>query len=117
MSRNPLLPYGIIAVVGLFLIIIISYVGVNHREAGDGNENNESLEAMNVETIFKNQCASCHGDDLSGSDTVPALLHVGDSLSKEEITEIINNGADGMPAELVNPDQADEIAEWLLEQE
>lgn len=117
MSRNPLLPYGIIAVVGLFLIIIISYVGVNHREAAEKDNNNEIEEAMTVEEVFKKQCATCHGDDLSGSNTAPDLLDVGSRLSEDEIKDVIINGADGMPGGLVNQEQTEMITEWLLEQE
>lgn len=114
MSRNPVIPYAIIAIVGVLAVIIISYVGVNHRNA---EQNPQESSSIDVEAVFKNQCASCHGDDLSGNGA-PALSNVGSTLSEDEIKDIIINGTDnGMPAGLVNNEQAAAIAEWLSEKE
>mgnify|MGYP001232318950 CR=1 FL=1 len=110
MSRNPVIPYGIMAVIGIVAIIVISYVGVNHRQA---QENPAEVVELDAEAIYKNQCAHCHGDDLSGLGA-PALTEVGSKFSQEEITDIIIHGTDnGMPGGLVNNEQAEVIAEWL----
>lgn len=113
MSRNPVVPYAVIAIVGILIVIIISYVGVNHRNAAD--EGPDETVSLDVETVYKNQCAVCHGDDLSGN-SAPALSQVGSTLSEEEIRDIIIHGTDnGMPGGLVNNEQAAAIAEWLSE--
>jgi len=115
MSRNPILPYGLIAVIGILTVIIISYVGVNHRHAAENEGNEQEVAVLDAEAIFKNQCASCHGDDLSGN-TAPALSNVGNTLTEDEIKEIIIHGTDnGMPGGLVDNEQAELIAEWLSE--
>lgn len=117
MSRNPVIPYAIIAVVGILAVIIISYVGVNHRNAAEDNDNVDEAVSLNAEDIYKNQCATCHGDDLSGNGA-PALSQVGSSLSEDEIRDIIIHGTDnGMPGGLVSNEQAAAIAEWLSERE
>lgn len=117
MSKNPVVPYAIIAVIGILAVIIISYVGVDQKKAIENPDeaNGETEEAADPEEIFQNNCASCHGDDLSG-DSAPDLTEVGSEHSEEEIEEIINEGTDGgMPGGLVDNEQAAEIAEWLAE--
>lgn len=117
MGKNLVLPYAIIAIMGIFVIIIISYVGVEQRNAIQNPEEAGETEVLDAEDLFKNSCASCHGGDLEGV-SAPALSNVGSKLSEEEIENIINNGIEGsMPAGLVNPQEAAEIAEWLSEME
>ncbi|HLS59593.1 MAG TPA: cytochrome c [Virgibacillus sp.] len=124
MSKNPIIPYAITAILGVLLVIIISYVGVNQREAIENPEEavseeeaNEEGEAMNMdaEEVYKNSCANCHGADLTG-ESAPDLTEVGSRLSKDEIEEIIIHGTDGgMPEGLVEDEQAEALAEWLAE--
>jgi len=58
MSKNPVLPYGIIAVLGILAIIIVSYVGVDQREARENPEESENnVEELSAEDLFKNNCA------------------------------------------------------------
>lgn len=118
MIRNPLIPYAIIAILGVVTVIVVSYFGVNQREAiqnPDAVEAGETLE--DPEEIYKNTCASCHGDDLSG-ETATELQQVGNRLSEEEIKTIIIEGTDtGMPGGLVNNEEAEILSEWLAEQE
>lgn len=123
--RNSVLPYGIIAIVGIFVAVIIFYIGVSQREdiqlAEDGEET-EVVEDGDVEegatndpeAIYANSCAGCHGDDLSGT-SAPDLTTVGGSLSQDEIEDIINNGKGTMPPALVSPEEAAVLAEWLSE--
>lgn len=117
MSKNPVLPYGIIAVLGILAVIIISYVGVDQREARENPEESENnVEELSGEDLFKSNCATCHGDDLSG-DSAPALTDVGSKLSEEEIEDIIINGTGDMPAGQASNEEAPIIAEWLSEKE
>jgi len=70
----------------------------------------------------KSTCVSCHGDQLKGMTAakIPALLGVGDRLSKDEIMTIIKNGRGQMPvsyepnikAGLTDADM-DKLAAWL----
>jgi len=123
MSKNPVVPYAITAILGVLLVIFISYIGVNQREAIEDPEGAVSEEAanedeamtMDADEIYKNSCASCHGGDLTG-ESAPDLTEVGSRISEDEIEEIIINGTDGgMPAGLVEDEQAEALAEWLSE--
>ena len=118
MIKNPVVPYAIIAIIGIFTVIVLSYVGVNQREAiqnPDEAAADTTETADNPEEIYKNSCASCHGAELSGG-SAPDLTQVGGKLSADEIVDIINNGTDGgMPPGMATPPQAEALAEWLVE--
>ncbi len=124
MKRN-VLPFGIIAILGVFVAIIVFYVGVSQRddiqlaEENDGEEvteeeNGEGEVSDDPEAIFANSCASCHGDDMTGS-VGPDLTTVGSDHSTEDIEEIINNGQGAMPPGTAPPEEAAVLAEWLSE--
>lgn len=70
-------------------------------------------------TIVQSQCMGCHANDLSGANG-PALLGVGNRLSKEEIVETITNGRNGgaMPAykDSLSTEEIDQLAVWLTKQ-
>src|SRR5699024_5775243 len=123
--RNSVLPYGIIAIVGIFVAIIVFYIGVGQREDIQLAEEGEDAEvvedgdveegdANDPEAIYASSCAGCHGDDLSGT-SGPDLTAVGSYLSKEEIETVINEGQGSMPPALVSPEEAEVLADWLSE--
>jgi quinoprotein glucose dehydrogenase len=55
------------------------------------------LVERNDKSLFKNQCASCHGDDLKGNPDVPSLVGVGDRRTRDDIAKIIREGTGRMP--------------------
>lgn len=121
MKRNAVMPYAIIAIVGIVLVIVISVAGSNQRAAIEKKANSEQTEqkaegetSEAPEDIFANSCASCHGNDLSGG-FGPDLRKVGNELSEKEIHTIIMKGKGDMPAGIVNEGQADALAGWLAE--
>src|SRR5699024_2837160 len=123
MKKN-IVPFGIIAVVGILAAIIVFYVGVNQREdirlaeenGGEAVEEDGGEQTSDPEEIFSSNCATCHGDDLSG-EMGPDLTKVGAELSEDEIHDVIMNGKGQMPPGLVDADEADALAEWLGEME
>ncbi|TDJ27128.1 MAG: c-type cytochrome [Gammaproteobacteria bacterium] len=48
--------------------------------------------------VYARNCASCHGMDLQGSETGPALLGVRERLGYGEIVEMVENGSGRMPS-------------------
>lgn len=85
-----------------------------NNNAADNNNatNNESVDSAAGEEVFQKNCASCHGDDLSGG-VGPSLEAVGADHSVDDIKDIIENGQGSMPAGLVDGDDEDAVAEWL----
>ncbi|MBO8156061.1 MAG: cytochrome c [Bacillaceae bacterium] len=124
MKKNPLVPYAMIAILGIVAMVILSGVGLNQMdEVKNQDENQEqqeqggAAETTDPEEIFSQSCAACHGADLAGGAGGPALNDVGGRLSKEEIQQVINNGRPGtaMPGGLVSQEQAEILAQWLSE--
>ena len=49
-------------------------------------------------SLYKNNCASCHGDHLQGAPpTFPSLVDIGKRRTREQITSIIREGTGRMP--------------------
>ncbi|WP_458411873.1 cytochrome c551 [Schinkia sp. CFF1] len=65
-----------------------------------------------AEGIFKQSCASCHGQNLEGG-VGPDLTKVGTRLDQAGIENILANGRNAMPAGLIQGDDAKAVAEWL----
>lgn len=71
-------------------------------------------EASNAEAIYKANCVSCHGADLSGK-VGPNLQKTGAKLSQEQITAKIQNGGGGMPSykNTLKEPEIQALTEWL----
>src|SRR5699024_12540577 len=85
---------------------------IQQAEENGGEENGESMDEG--EEVFQQNCATCHGDDLSGGNG-PDLTKVGSEMSKDDIHDIIDNGNGDMPPGIVAGEDADIVAEWLSE--
>jgi cytochrome c len=82
---------------------------------GGGEEGGDSAGGGEAEKVFAQNCASCHGENLGGG-AGPALEAVGGKYSKDEILDIIKNGkGGGMPAGLIQGEEAEMVAAWLAE--
>jgi|SRR5690625_516487 len=67
--------------------------------------------------IYKKNCASCHGQDLSGG-AGPDLATIGSKYSAQEIEDIIENGIGNMPAQKkVAEDDRTTLAQWLSDKQ
>ncbi|WP_420541711.1 MULTISPECIES: c-type cytochrome [Guptibacillus] len=83
-------------------------------EEGGGEKGGDSA-GGEAEKVFAQNCASCHGENLGGG-AGPALEAVGGKYSKDEILEIIKNGkSGGMPAGVIQGEEAEMVATWLSE--
>lgn len=85
----------------------------NTEEASDPSTPGESkVDAGKAEELYASNCASCHGQDLSGG-AGPDLHDVGSKMSEDEIKNKIEKGGGGMPGGLVSGDDLDTLASWL----
>lgn len=123
MKRNAVIPYALIAIIGILTVIVISFVGVNQREdiqkaeegGGTAEQAQEGETTGDPEEIFEANCAACHGADLSGG-MGPDLTKVGSDHSADDIMDIIQNGQGSMPAQSqVSAEDAEALAKWLSE--
>ncbi|MCJ7841858.1 cytochrome c [Lederbergia sp. NSJ-179] len=113
MKRNPLVPYFLIFALGLVLMFFLGIKGIGdakeiaNEAEGEGGGEEVTFEP---EAFAKKTCITCHGENLDGG--AGPSLH-GTGLSKEEVADILQNGKGAMPPGLVEPDNIDEMAEWV----
>ncbi|MFS1517888.1 cytochrome c550 [Bacillus sp. SCS-151] len=113
MNRNPLVPYALIAVLGIGLMLFLSFKGLGDAEKiALGEEEPQEEVVQSPEEIYNGSCIGCHGGNYEGV-AGPALLGVGDKLDLDQIKDILANGKGTMPPGLVPADQLDAMAEWL----
>jgi len=79
-----------------------------------GKDKDETAVEIAGEEAYKNSCASCHANDLSGS-VGPDISKAGEKYDKDELKDIMVNGKGDMPAGLADEDEAEDIAKWLKE--
>lgn len=104
--------------VPLLAIFIAAGCGNQADEDNKSNNTEKSSETTAEADIPKSyqSCASCHGGNLEGG-FGPSLDKIGAKLSKEEISDIIENGVGSMPAQKnVSDEDRDSLSEWLAEQ-
>ncbi|WP_017728371.1 cytochrome c550 [Halalkalibacterium ligniniphilum] len=118
MKGRPLLPFAIIAIIGILVMISLSFVGLNQRAEMNSEETEEEVTEIEDpiaagEQMVQASCIGCHGGDLSGG-AGPALTSLEGKYSQEEIADIVMKGMGGMPPVNDNEVEADAIAQYLL---
>ncbi|GAE91173.1 cytochrome c551 [Gracilibacillus boraciitolerans JCM 21714] len=118
MKKNPIIPFALIAVLGILAMIIFSVIGLNEQDkiASDGEESSEESTIREDPEAIVQSCIGCHGGDLEGA-TGPSLQNIGSKYNQEEIYEIIVNGIEGtgMPSGVVPNEEAEILSKWLAE--
>lgn len=87
--------------------------GGDENGADEGDGGGESVDVAAAEKTFNQNCASCHGQNLEGRGNAPALETVGKDMSQDDILQKIKNGGGGMPAGLIEGEEAENVAAWL----
>ncbi|WP_102344881.1 cytochrome c551 [Bacillus sp. Marseille-P3661] len=84
-------------------------------ETAEGGETGgATADAGAGEELYKQSCASCHGQNLEGG-VGPNLTAVGGKLDAAGIQNVIENGQGAMPPGLLKGDDAAAVAAWLAE--
>lgn len=125
MRGKPLYPYAGIAIVGIAVMIVLSFVGVNQKDARialEGEEEPAQQETADSasptllgEEVYQNTCIGCHGGNFEGP--MASLTGLGDRYTKDEVKKIISEGIEGtaMSAFDLETEELDAIADYLLE--
>ncbi|TWI57763.1 cytochrome c550 [Halalkalibacter nanhaiisediminis] len=119
MKGRPLLPFAITAIIGILLMVSLSFVGLDQRAEMNADEDGAETEEVTEfedpiaegQRLAEQSCIACHGGDLSGG-AGPALTSL--DKSPEEIINIIQNGQGTMPPMPLNDVEADAVAQYLL---
>ncbi|NIK12517.1 c-type cytochrome [Alkalibacillus almallahensis] len=98
-----------------FMMILAACGGGDNSGSDGGSEEGNANETAQGEELFQQNCASCHGGDLTGG-TGPDLTNASDSYDQSEIVTIITEGKGSMPAQDVSEDEASQIADYVLSQ-
>ncbi|MDL4841517.1 cytochrome c550 [Aquibacillus rhizosphaerae] len=113
MKRNPVIPFAIIAVLGILTMIVLSIVGLDQQDdIAQGDDESSEEEVLTDPQEIVQSCIGCHGNDLQGANG-PSLQQVGSKYSAEEILNIIQNGKGTMPPGVVEGEEAEILSEWL----
>ena len=68
-------------------------------------------DAARGETLFEENCASCHGDAGAGGGVGPTLA--GSGVAREDAQATIENGSGIMPADLVSGQELSDVLAYL----
>lgn len=95
-------------------VLVLGACGGGDDASDDGAaDEGDAVEVSAGEEAYKDSCASCHGQDLTGG-AGDDLTEVGAKYSADEIADIIENGVGSMPAQKnVSDEDRTAIAEWL----
>lgn len=87
---------------------------VEEAPADDAEAVAGTYDAAAAEALYQKSCAGCHGGDLGGQGSFPALA--GTNLTVDEIVHIIEQGQGAMPPNLATGEEAQNLAAWLADQ-
>jgi cytochrome c551 len=106
------------------LLILAGIAGCGsspQNEPFGGGKNTNTANAMagaseQVQSLYKQNCLSCHGAGLEGKiGPKTNLQQIGGRLIKEQIAKQITSGGNGMPAfgTKLKPEETQALADWL----
>lgn len=106
----------LVILLGAMLVLVLGACGgaKTDKNANGGTTTGTETAAVDPEKVVQTSCVSCHGGNLEGG-VGPALTHVGDHMSEQEIHDVIINGRGGMPPGLIKGEEATAVAKWLSE--
>ncbi|KEO81899.1 c-type cytochrome [Tumebacillus flagellatus] len=101
---------------GLALMTTGIFVGCSSAPK-DTNVTLVDQESNAYKTLYQQNCAGCHGQNLEGR-SGPNLQHIGKKLDVAGVTKQITNGGPGMPAfgDKLDQGQISELAAWIAKQ-
>ncbi|WP_096201292.1 c-type cytochrome [Bacillus sp. FJAT-45350] len=121
MKGKPLVPFGVIAIIGILLMFSLSFVGLSEKLSADEADGEGAEEVVEFEDpitageeLVNRSCIGCHGGDLQGVGSNPAISDLDGRYSEEEIANIVQKGIGSMPPMPHNQVEADAIATYLL---
>lgn len=102
------------SLLALSLLVGCNSQTATHEDHGSTSapSQTQKVTKASAEDIFKQNCATCHGQNLEGY-VGPNLQKIGSKLNEKQILEVIKNGRGQMPGGLVSEDQAKTLAAWL----
>jgi quinoprotein glucose dehydrogenase len=69
------------------------------------------------QTIFKQHCALCHGENREGRGVAPSLLGIKHVLADEQVNTILKNGRNAMPAISISESDKKHLLDFLFDRD
>ncbi|MDP8988573.1 MAG: PQQ-binding-like beta-propeller repeat protein, partial [Acidobacteriota bacterium] len=69
------------------------------------------------ETIYKQDCAACHGVERKGKGMAPSLIGLGNRMLDDEVIDILKNGRNSMPPILISPASRQELFDFIFDRD
>jgi cytochrome c551 len=90
--------------------------GGNDSDSKSGGGGSGKTEAQAKE-LFVQKCGICHELEAAGTNGSqgPPLDALGDALTVDSVRDQIENGGGSMPANLLEGDEADAVAEYVVD--
>ncbi|MFT4417300.1 cytochrome c551 [Fredinandcohnia humi] len=102
-------------VLGTSLVFTLAACGGDDNAADEpAGDNGGTATTASADKIFQQNCAACHGQDLTGG-AGPDISKVGSKYDQEKIASIIENGQGGMRGGIIQGEEKDAVAAWLSE--
>ncbi|MBV7504301.1 cytochrome c [Bacillus sp. sid0103] len=79
-----------------------------------GCSSGKSSTAMDGESLYKESCAACHGENLQGA-VGPTIVNMKSKYSEAEVLKIVNEGTKKMPGNLLDEEKSEIVTKWLME--
>ncbi|MEH7308615.1 c-type cytochrome [Neobacillus drentensis] len=79
-----------------------------------GCSSGNSSTAMDGESLYKESCAACHGENLQGA-VGPTIVNMKSKYSEAEVLKIVNEGTKKMPGNLLDEEKSEIVTKWLME--
>jgi quinoprotein glucose dehydrogenase len=75
-----------------------------------------SLVPRSDKSLYRSQCASCHGDDLKGLRDAPSLVGISTRRTREQLLQVIGQGTGRMPgfAAALDSNAVKALADFLV---
>ena len=95
-------------------VLVLGACGGGDKAKEEAPATDGDVATVDAEAIVQTSCITCHGGNLEGA-SGPALDKIGAEMSEAEIHDVIINGQGGMPAKIIEGEDADAVAKWLSE--
>lgn len=120
-----------IMIIGVIFLLVV--IGINHymikekydekvkeieatKELYNERQTIKVNKTMSGESVYKNNCSTCHGNQLEGG-FGPNIENINEKFSKEELMDIFKNGKGMMPKMLISEDEKEKLTDWIMNEE
>lgn len=114
-TNKALISLLIFMVFGIFIAVSVSIYAIQNPYSTENTvsaEKSSTTDDFNPATFYQNTCSSCHGSNFEGG-SGPSLLGIGKNMTENEIMNILLNGKNSMPKDLVPDEHMQQMVKFV----